>query len=44
MGFLYEVHHQEWATRLDDLLSGDYRIEQRMMLDVELLNKDHSRG
>lgn len=44
MGFLYEVHHQEWATRLDDLLSGDYRIEQRMMLDVELLNKDHNRG
>jgi NAD+ kinase len=44
MGFLYEIHHREWPDKLDDLLSGDYRIEQRMMLDVELLNKDHSRG
>jgi NAD+ kinase len=44
MGFLYELHHREWADKLDDLLAGDYRIEQRMMLDVELLSKDHSRG
>jgi NAD+ kinase len=39
MGFLYELHHHEWTDRLDDLLAGDYRIEKRMMLDVELLNK-----
>jgi NAD+ kinase len=44
MGFLYELHHHEWADKLDDLLSGDYRLEQRMMLDVELLNTDQSRG
>ncbi len=44
MGFLYELHHSEWADKLDDLLAGDYRLEQRMMLDVELLNKDHIRG
>ncbi len=44
MGFLYELHHSEWADKLDDLLAGEYRLEQRMMLDVELLNKDHTRG
>lgn len=44
MGFLYELHHSEWADKLDDLLAGDYRLEQRMMLDVELLNKDHIHG
>jgi NAD+ kinase len=44
MGFLYELHHREWADKLDDLLSGDYRVEQRMMLDVELLSKEQSRG
>lgn len=44
MGFLYELHHNEWKEKLDALLSGDYRIEQRMMLDVELLNLGQSRG
>jgi NAD+ kinase len=44
MGFLYELHHHEWADKLDDLLAGDYRLEQRMMLDVELLNKDNNGG
>lgn len=44
MGFLYELHHREWADKLDDLLAGEYRLEQRMMLDVELLNKDLVRG
>jgi NAD+ kinase len=44
MGFLYELHHHEWSDKLDDLLSGDYRIEKRMMLDIELLNKNHSHG
>jgi NAD+ kinase len=44
MGFLYELHHNEWKDKLDALLNGNYRIEQRMMLDVELLNADQSRG
>jgi NAD+ kinase len=44
MGFLYEVHRNEWKDKLAALLEGKYRIEQRMMLDVELLNKGVSRG
>jgi len=44
MGFLYEVHRNEWKEKLDTLLAGNYRIEHRMMLDVELLNNNQSRG
>ncbi|MGA9398683.1 MAG: NAD(+)/NADH kinase [Anaerolineaceae bacterium] len=44
MGFLYEVHRNEWKEKLDALLTGNYRIEHRMMLDVELLNNNQSQG
>lgn len=44
MGFLYEVHRADWNERMDQLLAGEYRIENRMMLDVELTNHVHSRG
>ncbi|MBN2258272.1 MAG: NAD(+)/NADH kinase [Anaerolineaceae bacterium] len=44
MGFLFELHHNEWKDNLDALLSGNYRIEQRMMLDVELINMTQRRG
>ncbi len=44
MGFLYEIHRTEWKEKLEALLAGKYRIEHRMMLDVELLNDKKSRG
>ena len=44
MGFLYEVHRNEWREKLELLFSGDYRLEHRMMLDVELINHKRSRG
>ncbi|MGB4595710.1 MAG: NAD(+)/NADH kinase [Anaerolineaceae bacterium] len=35
LGFLVEVAESDLETRLEDLLSGHYRLEQRMMLDAE---------
>jgi NAD+ kinase len=44
MGFLYEIHRNDWQVKIDSLLEGNYRIEHRMMLAVELLNNNQSRG
>lgn len=44
MGFLYEVHHNEWKDKLDALVAGNYRIEHRMMLDAELFKNDNGQG
>ncbi len=35
LGFLVEVAEKDIEARLDDLLSGHYRLENRMMLDAE---------
>jgi NAD+ kinase len=35
-GFLIEVPPGKWKKYLDDLLAGDYWIEERMMLDARL--------
>ncbi len=34
-GFLTEISREDWRSRLDQLLEGDYRLEHRMMLRVE---------
>jgi NAD+ kinase len=36
LGFLAEVQPEEWRSVLDRVLAGDYWIEERMMLHVEL--------
>ena len=41
VGFITGLELEE-LDRLDDVLSGDYVIENRMMLDVEVLRGDHS--
>lgn len=35
-GFLMETQRDEWHTRLDDLLSGNWEIDRRMMIYAEL--------
>jgi NAD+ kinase len=32
LGFLIQIHQQEWHTALENLLKGDFWIESRMML------------
>ncbi len=44
MGFLYEVHRSEWLKKFEALFTGDYRIEHRMMLDVDVVNHKKSQG
>jgi NAD+ kinase len=43
-GFLMELQRDEWEEYLPRLLSGDYRIEKRMLLQAEHFRKDTSRG
>ncbi|MCJ7694835.1 MAG: NAD(+)/NADH kinase [Anaerolineaceae bacterium] len=38
-GFLVEVGEDEWIQRLPQVLRGDYRIEERMMLHAEFIQK-----
>ena len=35
VGFLIQVHQQEWHTALENLLKGEYWIESRMMLRAD---------
>lgn len=35
LGFLVEVNEENLEKRLDDLLTGNYRLEKRMMLDAQ---------
>ncbi|MDP8248336.1 MAG: NAD(+)/NADH kinase [Candidatus Tritonobacter lacicola] len=42
LGFLTEVPAAEAVDALDSVLAGNFRIEERMMLDVELLRDGHS--
>ena len=44
MGFLIELQRDEWQQYLQRLLSGEYRIEKRMMLQAEHFRKDKSLG
>lgn len=44
LGFLAELKPDEWAAGLPRLLSGDYWIEERMMLYAEYHRGDECRG
>lgn len=43
-GFLIEVAKNDWREKLPELLSGDYWLEERMMLRAELWRADKSLG
>ncbi|MFZ3150978.1 MAG: NAD(+)/NADH kinase [Anaerolineaceae bacterium] len=40
LGFLVELSEANWQEKLEKLLSGDYRIERRMMLSAAFLHED----
>ncbi len=42
LGFLTEVKLEEMHSALDGLVSGDYQLEERMMLEVEVARRDQS--
>jgi NAD+ kinase len=44
LGFLAEVDPAEWSDTLPRLLSGDYWLEERMMLYAEYHRQEESRG
>ncbi len=44
VGFLIQVHQQEWHTALENLLRGEYWLEKRMMLRAEHLSAGEPRG
>ena len=44
MGFLIELQRNEWLQYFPRLLSGEYRIEKRMMLHAEHFRKEKSLG
>ena len=44
LGFLSELQPDQWVTALSRLLSGDYWIEERMMLYAEYHRGDTCRG
>ncbi len=44
LGFLAEVPPQEWRGPLDRMLSGDYWLEQRLMIRVHVERRDRSGG
>jgi NAD+ kinase len=43
-GFLMELQPNEWETYLPKLLSGEYRIEKRMLLQAEHFRQNTSGG
>ena len=36
LGFLAEIYPDEWRTHMPRVISGDYRIERRQMLQAEV--------
>lgn len=40
LGFLTDISQTEMLTEIDNILNGDYHIEDRMMLDVRVLKGD----
>lgn len=43
-GFLMELQREDWKEYLPKLLTGEYRIEERMLLQAEHFKKQTSRG
>lgn len=44
LGFLFQVWEGGWKTLINMLLAGDYWIENRMMLNAELIREGNSQG
>lgn len=44
MGFLIELHRDEWQKYFQRLLNGEYRVEKRMLLQAEHISKKKSLG
>lgn len=44
VGFLTEIQKGEWKCRLEDLVAGRYRLEERMLLQAELRRSSRSLG
>lgn len=42
LGYLAEFRIEELYTALESILSGNYRLDKRVMLDVELMRSDES--
>ena len=40
LGFLTDIAQSDMLSEMDNILAGDFTIEQRMMLDVEVLRDD----
>jgi len=38
LGFLTDISQQDMLTEIDEILNGNYEIEQRMMLEVKVLS------
>jgi NAD+ kinase len=43
-GFLIEVEREHWKAALEQVLGGEYWLERRMMLRVELLRQERTLG
>ena len=43
-GFLLELQRDDWDTHLPKLLTGQYRIEERMLIQAEHFREGSSRG
>jgi NAD+ kinase len=43
LGFLAELHLEEWQPRLSQMLTGDYWVEERMMLHAQFLQNGECR-
>ena len=43
LGFLAELHPDGWQPRLSQMLTGDYWVEERMMLHAEFLHNGECR-
>src|SRR4030042_674977 len=43
-GFLIEVDRENWQPALEQVLAGDYWLERRMMLRVELFRQEQAIG
>jgi NAD+ kinase len=43
-GFLTEIAHDHWQNILSRLMSGDFWLEQRMMLSASVYRQDHVLG
>ena len=44
LGFLIQIHQQEWHTALENLLKGEYWVENRMMLRAAHVSGGEERG